>query len=238
MYSKWTRILNRFTLKNRMLIFLLGTLILIISFPLVNNTYSRYLIFVELLFNFLMIFGIHLVSKNKQIVAASLLIALMAITVIAFDVILQSRPLLLFGLVLEVIFTVIAVVMIIRHVLQYKKVTEDKIYGAISAYLLIGISWALIYSILELFNPHSFFFDHGFVINQDQLSAHRFYFSQFIYLSFVTLSTLGYGDIVPITGLARLFASLESVAGQLYVAVLIARLVGLHISHAHIKRVD
>jgi len=235
MHKRWTRKFNRFILKNRMLLFLVSTSLLILSFPLIQNHYSHFLFIIELLFNLLLIIGINLVSRNKKIVTTSLLLAVMAIIIVWFDYILHSRPLLLFGLLTETVFACIAVITIIQHVLQYKKVTEDKIYGAMSAYLLIGIVWSLIYSIIELADPNSFFFANGFIINQQILAPHRFYFSQFLYFSFVTISTLGYGDIVPVSGPARLFSSLEAITGQLYVAVLIARLVGLHISHTHLK---
>ena len=57
-----------------------------------------------------------------------------------------------------------------------------------------------------------------------------------LYYSFITLTTLGYGDVVPVSAAARMFAAIEAVMGQLYLAVLVARLVGLHISHATMER--
>jgi voltage-gated potassium channel Kch len=61
-------------------------------------------------------------------------------------------------------------------------------------------------------------------------------FANFIYYSFVTLTTLGYGDIVPVSPHARALSSLEAVIGQLFIAVLIARLVGMHIVHETEKK--
>jgi len=136
---------------------------------------------------------------------------------------------LLFGLFMETILFMIAIFYIVLHVLTMRKINEDKIFGAMGAYLLICILWALIYTMIEIYNPYSFSFDTGFTTTTSTMTVHRFYFSQFLYLSFVTFSTLGYGDIIPLTALSRTATSLQAVTGQLYVAILIARLVGLHI---------
>jgi Ion channel len=219
-----------------MLIFLCAILMLLVFFPFMQRKLSDYIIFMELFFCLLLMAGINIVSQNKKIVTTAILIAILAIVVIWFDYILQSRRLLIFGLTLEILFFILTTITIITHVLKYKKVTEDKIYGAVCGYLLIGIIWAMIYTTLEIAFPNSFAFTTGITLNVSDLSSHRVYFTQFVYYSYVTLSTLGYGDIVPVSHEARAFSSLEAVIGQLYVAVLIARLVGLHISHSHFNR--
>jgi len=93
------------------------------------------------------------------------------------------------------------------------------IWGAISVYLLIGLSFATLYYMTYIITPSSFYYsvDPSLVFN----------FSDFVYFSFVTLATLGYGDIVPITDQARSFAILEAITGSLYLAVLIAKIVSL-----------
>lgn len=229
MFKPLSRKFVRFVLKHRLLLLLINTFLLIVIFPILENYAADYLVIIELLFNALLLVGIYLVTQNKQIVAVSSLLSILAIVVIMFDRQIDSKILLIFGLGCEITVFIIAFVRIISHVLKYRRISEDKIYGAMSAYLLLGIIWAMLYTIVELAFSNSFYFAHGFILNQE-LSAHLFYFSQFLYASFVTLSTLGYGDIVPISGLARVMTSLEAISGQLYVAVLIARLVGVHIS--------
>lgn len=91
--------------------------------------------------------------------------------------------------------------------------------GAICVYFMIGLLWALIFSTLELLQPGSFQMPQG----QGTELSH------FSYYSYVTLTTLGYGDITPISPPARSLALLEAIMGPLYIAVLIARLVGIHI---------
>ena len=120
----------------------------------------------------------------------------------------------------------LTVVLIIFHVLRAERITSQKIYGALSAYLLIGFVWALLFMILEFLIPGSFRMGQ----QKDLLTSQMFYYS------FVTLTTLGYGDVVPILPAARSMAALEALTGQLYLVVVVARLVALHITHASQSR--
>jgi len=228
------RLINRFILQHRLLIFLCSLLTLLIFFPIIYEQYGDYLYILELLFSIILITGIYIVSANRKILTVAILLASLTLSIFWFNIILQSSSLLTFGLMLEIIFFAITTTTILIHVLQYKKVTADKIYGAICGYLLIGIIWALMYTTVENMYPGSFLFINGVTGPHHFQSLHRFYFSYFLYYSFVTLTTLGYGDILPLTAVTRILSSIQAVIGQLYVAVLIARLVGLHISHTTI----
>lgn len=232
MHRKY-RQLSAFILRHRMLIFMLLSFFLLIIFPLVEQQNPKLMIAVEIIFNMMLLAGIYLVSPNKQMVIIGTFVILMALSIIGFNQWIQSKSLFLTGMGLECIILALTCYSIIRHVLSYKRVTADKIYGAISAYLLTAILWGMFYTMIEIASPESFKFNHGLIIHTPTIYLHRLYFSQFLYYSFVTMSTLGYGDIVPIGGYARLLASLQCVFGQLYVATLVARLVGLQISHMH-----
>jgi hypothetical protein len=105
-----------------------------------------------------------------------------------------------------------------RHVLARGPITLNQLVGAMCAYLLLGILWAAAYFALHTAMPDAFALPADLA------------FDQFIYFSFVTLTTLGYGDITPVLPLARALAYLEAVIGQLYVAVLVAALVGRHVA--------
>lgn len=125
------------------------------------------------------------------------------------------------------ILIIFFVVTILSYVLGSGKVTWDKIYGAICAYLLLGYAWTFAYSVIETVEPGSF----TTLSNMPSDLVGRV--MQFRYFSFVTLATVGYGDIVPHTPMARTVALLEAMLGQFYLVALVGRLVGLHIVHGN-----
>ncbi len=108
---------------------------------------------------------------------------------------------------------------ILQHVMHRRQVDADLLYGAVASYLLIGIAWALLYSLLEWIQPGSF----------QHTASDDLAWDDFLYYSFVTLTTLGYGDLTPLSAHVRSFAMLEAITGVFYVAILVARLVGLHL---------
>jgi voltage-gated potassium channel Kch len=114
---------------------------------------------------------------------------------------------------------VLAGVAALREVLREGVVTGERLYAAISVYMLAGLAFALIYHALSRIEP-------GALIVAGTPSA-ALDIETAIYFSFVTLATLGYGDVVPATAFARSLAICEAVGAQLFVAVLIARLVSL-----------
>jgi hypothetical protein len=117
-------------------------------------------------------------------------------------------------------------VVILGYALGAGKVTADRIYGAICVYLLLGYAFAFAYSFMEEIWPDSF--TTMSAATPDDLVSRVM---QMRYFSFVTLATVGYGDIVPHTQIARTIALLEAMLGQFYLVALIGRLVGLHIVH-------
>ena len=222
--------IHAYLLKHKLLLLLIALLSLMIVLPFMDERHANYIITMEFFITAILIFGIYVVSTNKQLLTVAILIALLIFTVIWFNIFLQEKDLLVFSLLLEILFFIITAVTILAYVLDYHKVTADKLYGAVCVYLFIGIMWALLYLVIETVSPGSFAMTNGSKFPGTY--AHPAYFSQFMYYSFVTMTTLGYGDIVPLTNPARAFATLEAVVGQLFVVVLIARLVGLHITHS------
>ena len=107
----------------------------------------------------------------------------------------------------------------VREVIRAHDVDLDTILGSIAGYLLLGSAWAALYSMLHLVSPDSF--EMGALLPQF-LNGEKARFPVFIYYSFVTLTTLGYGDMTPVTQAARTLSWLEAVAGQFYIATLVA----------------
>ncbi len=98
--------------------------------------------------------------------------------------------------------------------------------ASICVYLLIGLTWATLYVIINMLYPGSFADTDGTIVNSG---------ADFLFFSYVTLTTVGYGDIHAVTDQARSLASLEALSGQLYLTIMVARLVGLHISKPKTK---
>lgn len=119
-------------------------------------------------------------------------------------------------------FFILVMATLLMNIFSGHRVTSDKIYAAISCYLLLGMFWAIVFMMIENIDPAAF----GRVMPLWGGSA-----AEIVYFSFCTLTTLGYGDITPQTTVAQTACYLEAVMGQLYVAILIARLVGLNIVH-------
>jgi hypothetical protein len=131
-----------------------------------------------------------------------------------------------FSCVLESLFFFAMAIVIIVSVIRKHLATVHSIYGAISAYLLLGLAWAVLYWGLNHVSEEALVLtvrNRGATAQES--TAEVAVFSQFIYFSFVTMSTLGYGDITPRTPLAQTITWMQSVTGQFYIAVLVAWLV-------------
>jgi len=133
--------------------------------------------------------------------------------------VLQSRSVGLVAMVVYILMIGILIVFMIRRIFSERLVTGDTIKGGISVYIMMGTWWQLIYYLLWVLNPNAFMFGNG-----------RGEQSDFLYFSIVTMTTLGYGDILPTTYPAKVFSMLQALAVQLYIAIFVARLVGLHIA--------
>jgi hypothetical protein len=112
----------------------------------------------------------------------------------------------------------------LRYILRAPQVTFIVLCAAVSTYLMMGLLWAMAYVLVATLQPDSFAFGAHSGASGTMTGFNAFYFS------FVTLSTVGYGDIVPVSKAARMLAAMEATTGTLYVAILIARLVSMQAS--------
>lgn len=124
-------------------------------------------------------------------------------------------------------FTLYAIVVLMRKILCARRVNADLIFVALMVYLLSGILWANFYFIENLLSPGSF--QGAGTLNFDTNTHLNTYEQQFnfLYYSFATLATLGMGDITPLNHLAKSLTAMEAMFGQLFVAIIIAKLVSL-----------
>lgn len=118
---------------------------------------------------------------------------------------------------------------ILGYVLGEGRISLDKIFAAVCVYMLIGYAWTFAYALIGQVQPDAFLTTAG---QPAQPVAYVPHILAMRYFSFMTLTTVGYGDIVPYSAAARTLAALEAITGQIYLTVLVARLVGLHIVHA------
>jgi hypothetical protein len=116
-------------------------------------------------------------------------------------------------------FTTVAIFL---EVIRTRRVTTDTMYGAVCVYLLVGMTFGSLYDLIETINPGSF------QINVDTAVPAEIRWRTLIFFSFMTLTTIGLGDVTPTTVQAQSLTSIEGVIGVLYLAVLIARIVGMY----------
>jgi hypothetical protein len=131
------------------------------------------------------------------------------------------------GMISTCVFLGLTAGMISLTVWRMQEVTTDTVLGGVAVYLILGYVWGVAYSIVEFLAPGSFVFNIAAVAARAQAEPLS---PALIYYSYVTLTTLGYGDIIPATSIASGLAAIEAVTGQLFIAVLIARVVGLYIA--------
>jgi len=180
----------------------------------------------DLFLIFVLISGVYAISEeNKEVFLISLVIAGASMVLQLASYVMDVEILHLLKRFLGAVFFAYVLVVILRHILMEREVTGDLIMAAACAYFLFGLVWAFIFHLLEVVQQGSFTIPANL----------RYDFPTFLYFSFVTLATLGYGDITPVSPQARSLAVLEAVMGQLYLAVTIARLVGIHISQSRLK---
>jgi len=118
-----------------------------------------------------------------------------------------------------IVFMSIVIMVLLGRIFSVTVVTADTVRGGLSIYFLMGIFWSFVFGLLIMLDPGAISF------SGDSGGAS----STLLYYSFVTMTTLGYGDITPVSGVARSLAVLEATLGQIFITVFIARLVGLHL---------
>jgi len=114
-------------------------------------------------------------------------------------------------------------VLVVRQVFREGPITVQRIQGAVAVYLLLGLAWAGVYEMIRGISPSAFRFSEAPQTRAELASSLAYY-------SFVTLTTMGYGDIIPVHPAARSAAILEALTGQLFPAILIARLVAMELT--------
>ena len=213
-------------LSNRYNHLLIAEIAIVASFPFLRALQTRFPI-VSLILLLAIMPALRVVLSKKTFMLLMTLGALGFLLEIIFryNKFPQAENIQLFVLILYAVFLALAIVILIKKMMQIKVITSDTIKGGISIYFLIGLLWMIFYTFASNINP-------------DSISIAGNNTVDLFYYSYTTLTTLGYGDITPEGDIVKLLAIAEAFIGQIYLAIFIAQLVGLNIAQKLLKNQD
>ena len=192
--------------------------------PVIDSPLVRLL--TALLFSLFLVAGVYSLSPRPALRMLAGLLVLAVIVLRWLRLAMPSPAIIAMGMTGSLLFMVFLTLSSIRRVFRDDQaVTAERVTGAVAVYLLFGLTFAYLYGLLEQLLPGSF----NLPAQEDFGDPTRL--GSFTYFSFITLTTLGYGDITPIHPAARMCVAIQALFGQLYPATLLARLVSLEIMH-------
>ena len=204
---------------------LLGLLVLVVFvIPALGALGTPSMLLLELVLSLILVSGT--IAAVSSLVARGLVIGLASAT-LAIQWLMIASPGLVINLVRAgcfVVFLAMLAGMVLKQTLREGPITWHRVQGSVAVYLLLGVTWGFTYELVILLDPGAF----QFSAPHDDLSPVR---TKLIYFSIVTLTTTGYGDIIPVHAAARSLATLEAMVGQLFPAILIARLVAMELQY-------
>jgi len=202
---------------------LAALVVLLISAPFVEEIEGGGLI-LSVLFSLVLVAAVFAVADRRRTLAIALVLAVPAITArwVNFFRPAQVHPAVF--LVCALLLLAFVIGHLLHFVLRAPIVTVEVLCASIAAYLMLGLMWTVAYWFVDQVTPGG-----AFSFNTER-GVHSMNGFTGFYFSFITLSTVGYGDITPVSQAARWLAAMEAMTGLLYVAVLIARLVSLYSS--------
>ena len=212
--------IKTFCTKNRFVFLLIALAVLLLGYPYPADTRLGAFIggMISLL---LMLASVYTVWVHRRVFIVSCGLMLVTAVLSIHSLIAGTRGDPLVEGAFSVFYAYMTVV-IFLEVIRTEQVRLDTIYGTVCVYLLIGVTFGTLYDLIETLHPGSFQW-HIVTENGSSLG-----WRQLIFYSFMTLTTVGYGDITPVTSQAQSLAIVEGTLGVLYVAVLIARIVGIY----------
>ena len=172
-------------------------------------------------FSLVLILGVLATTKHKGARTGMVVLAVIAFTSHWLHYFIREQAVHMISAAAAAVFFGVLAYLITARVFRSGGINIYRIYGAVAVYMLLGILWGQFYVMVYLLDPSSFYFDPSTQRGEPPIS-------ELIYFSFSTLTTLGLGDIVPVSPIARSMVALEALVGQIYPAVLLARLVTLY----------
>lgn len=209
-------------------IFALLLLTIFVAFPLQSVGVTNFL-FARILFSLLGIAGVYVVSKKKRALILVGAIVFLNLLFLWYREVNSDRWVLPVSLSLTILFEVTLTYFVLARTLAPGPVNLFRVQGSVVVYLLLGVTFSSVYSLLYDLNNSSFYFTQP-------LDGAEIAQARFIYFSFITLTTIGYGDIQPTHTFSQSAAMMEGLIGQLYPAILIARLVSQSLTNTQHKK--
>ncbi len=204
---------------------LLGSLVLLmVALPVVQVAIGRTAGFSPML-ALVISAAVAVNSRQRGMFAVAALLGVAAIAGLGFAELNESMSVRIASQICGLVLLALTTLVMLNSLVQADQVSRDTIVGGICVYLMVGLSFALIFIILAELDPTVF----AWGVDPNPIDDPPRRATQLLYFSFVTLTTLGYGDISPRSDLAQMFAVSEAVIGQLYLTIFVARLVGLYV---------
>lgn len=199
---------------------------LIVFQPFVETVIGKLL--VEALFVGAMVAGLRAIGVRASLRNIEIMLLIASLSCTYLGAFLNNETVFTMGLFGAALFLAVVAITILVNLFQSKVITGDTLAGAVCVYLLIALVWGYLFLLVEFWFPESFSFTQGHERVQLWL-AKEFY--PFFYFSLVTMTTVGYGDMAPVSTAARTCATMEALLGQVYLTILVARLVGMYLVH-------
>jgi len=181
-------------------------------------------VLVDLALALVLVAGVRSLMGVRWMFRIGVTLAVSWVTLEVVYLFLQVEALVIMVGLVALVFVALVGFIAMRDVLYGGEVDQNRLMGAMCVYLLIGLAWAFAFTLLHIVSPTSF---EGIAAPTTEAHAKAI---QFLYYSFVTLTTLGYGEITPASPVAQTLAYMEAVTGQFYLTILVAALVGMLLS--------
>jgi hypothetical protein len=223
--------LSKFIYKKRFILLFFALLLPYFLHPLATQELWG-LTLLDFTFSLVLIIGIFAVSHRRHLAVTALGMVLLVQVLTWTTRIVSSHVLILTGITLNTLYLIYTVSILLIYLLRSQSVSSETIFASLCVYLLIGYIWAFFYSFVDDISPNSFQINK--TLFTDLPHGHHIFSKvyYFLYFSFTNLTTLSFGDIMPASSWTRVLASTEAMVGQLYLVVLVSRLVGIHISQS------
>lgn len=215
------------TLKRDNLILLFSIVFVILIFPLFKNEFVRGWIF-DVSISAIIISGVTSLKFRKEKFIRLLYFAFLTFVLVWINHLVHNELTKLISFSVLIMFFIYITYSMIRHISNNKSVNGIILLNAINSYLLIGIVGAFLFISVDV--GYSYFANGGHALNFNSIVDPLF--QDYVYFSFVTLTTLGYGDITPVIPIAKSLTVALSLTGQLYLTILVAMLVGKFLSQS------